>query len=84
MITRHEFRLVGTCPQDNGPDHYEVMVETGVVSPVETIIAKAQLIATERIFQEALTERLARNLSARVTTIGHHSGVKTTCTAGLA
>lgn len=83
MIIAHELTAQCTCPVDNGPDTYAVRIETGRVVKVENILAAVAALRTETIFQEEFTERLARQLGARVTTVGYHSGVRTTCSAGI-
>jgi hypothetical protein len=81
VLVTHEFTASCRCPVDQGPDHYEVRIETGREIAVETILAAAQALAETAQFQERFTQSLARQIGARVTTIGYHSGVKTTCSA---
>lgn len=83
MISQYEFSLKAWCPVDSGSDHYAVIVRSRSTVSVETMVATAKRFATEPLFQEELTEKIARQLCAEVTTIGYHSGVKTTCCAGL-
>ncbi len=77
MIVRHHLRVTAVCPVDGLPDVYEATVETSRVIRVEDILAAADQLRTERIYQEDLTVRLARALGAQVTTIGWHSGIRT-------
>jgi len=81
MLTTHEFVATCTCPVDSGPDTYEVMVETQIDIPVESILAATAALKDEKLYQEEFTRHLARQLGARVTTVGWHSGVRTTCRA---
>ena len=81
MITTHELTAKCTCPVDDGPDSYAVTVETQVDIAVEDILAATATLKGEKIFQEEFTRRLARQLGAAVTTVGYHSGVRTTCRA---
>lgn len=79
MLVKHHLTVTATCPVDLKPDHYEVVVECSCVVKVEDILAAAERLKGRRIFQEALTQELARLLGAKVTTTGYHSGVKTIC-----
>jgi hypothetical protein len=81
MITRYELRILARCPVDEGNDVYECVVESSRTIKVEDILSAVEGFKAQPIFQEELTETLARQLGATVTTIGFHSGVKTTCTA---
>jgi NADPH-dependent 7-cyano-7-deazaguanine reductase QueF len=81
MITIHEFTAKCNCPVDGGPDNYEVIIETRTDIPVETILSATEALKNEQIFQEEFTRRLARSLGVTVTTIGYHSGIRTTCKA---
>jgi hypothetical protein len=74
----HEFRMRSRCPVNGATDLYEVTVETDKLVKVEDIL-KAAASFTEPAFQEEITQKLATALECRVTTIGHHSGVRTTC-----
>jgi NADPH-dependent 7-cyano-7-deazaguanine reductase QueF len=83
MITTHEFTAQCTCPIDKGPDTYAVRIETDRVIEVEAILAAVAALRSEVMFQEEYTTRLARQVGARVTTVGYHSGVRTTCSEGV-
>jgi hypothetical protein len=78
MATTHELMAFCQCPVDNKLDTYCVTVETSADISVETILAATVALRDEKIFQEEFTRRLARSLGATVTTVGYHSGVKTT------
>lgn len=79
MLVRHYLTITASCPVDKKPDHYEAVIECARVVKVEDILAAVERLKTKRIFQEALTQELARALGAKVTTTGFHSGVKTIC-----
>lgn len=79
MIVKHSLTITATCPVDGKPDHYDATIECARVVKVEDIIAAVYALKTRTIFQEELTQELSRQLGAKVTTIGYHSGVKTTC-----
>jgi hypothetical protein len=81
MITTHELWTQCTCPVDQSTDTYLVQVQTTRMLPVEEILAAARALREVAIFQEEYTQRLARQLGARVTTLGYHSGVRTRCVA---
>ena len=80
-ITYH-YQLHAQCPVDNTTiDVYEFTIESAVMIKVETIIECFVYAAGGPIFQEELTDRVARKLGAKVTSVGWHSGVKTICEA---
>lgn len=79
MLVRHHLTISATCPVDRQPDHYEAVIECSRVLKVEDILAAVERLKGRRIFQEALTQELARAIGAKVTTTGYHSGVKTIC-----
>jgi NADPH-dependent 7-cyano-7-deazaguanine reductase QueF len=64
---------------DRKPDNYAAVIECGYMVKVEAILAAVESLRSRRIFQEELTQELARVLGAKVTTSGYHSGVKTVC-----
>jgi NADPH-dependent 7-cyano-7-deazaguanine reductase QueF len=79
LLVRHSLTITAACPVDGKPDHYEAVVECSRVVKVEDILAVVDGLKAQRIFQEELTQELARSLGAKVTTTGYHSGVKTVC-----
>lgn len=81
MICRYETKIVAACPVDDKPDLYEATFESDDTIKVELILEAIAKYATEKKFQEAITADLARDLRCRVTTVGYHSGVKTTVIA---
>jgi len=77
-MTTYETRLARVCPVNSVVmDHYDVVIEAPFLS-VERILAAINELP-EKAYQEDLTKRLAEMLECKVTTIGYHSGVKTTC-----
>jgi len=81
MQCRYETRIVAQCPVDGGADVYEATFESDDTIRCEEILAAIGKLATERVYQEAITASLARDLRCKVTTVGYHSGVKTTVVA---
>lgn len=80
MIVLHEMTFARRCPIDDAQDLYELRIETTRVVKVEDILMAVSALP-EKALQEDITLALAAKLGCRVTTIGHHSGVKTTCSA---
>lgn len=80
MKVTHELLHTARCPLNGLVNLYHVTVETSVILAVEKIKdALAGLPGTA--YQEEITTELATKLGCRVTTVGYHSGVKTTCRA---
>lgn len=79
MRVEHHLIVTGTCPVDHKPDRYEAVIECTNTVKVEDIVREAGALQAQPMFQEDLTQALARALGAKVTTIGYHSGVKTIC-----
>ena len=84
MKVEHTTEVVALCPIDNLPDVYTLIVRSSRIVKVEDILAAAAPLASERLFQEDLTQRLHRVLACEVETIGHHSGVRTRAICGAA
>lgn len=80
MIVRHELKVARRCPVNDSRDVYSVTVEANGIVKVEDILAAVAALP-EVAFQEAITIALAAVLRCTVTTVGYHSGVKTTCLA---
>jgi GTP cyclohydrolase I len=74
---RHHLTVTAVCPVDGLPDVYAVTVEAERVVRVEDILRVARTFAKRRLYQEQLTEEMARKLSATVRSVGFHSGVRT-------
>lgn len=81
MKVTYELEMVSSCPADGLPDVYHVIVEAERAIPAERVKLVVEEVAAIQQYQEKHTEMLARLLAARVTTIGYHYGVKTTCSA---
>lgn len=81
MICRYETRITAACPKDGMPDVYEATFESDDTIIVERILEAVGKYQTEKAYQEVITADLARTLRCKVTTIGFHSGVKTTVVA---
>lgn len=81
MICRYETKIVAACPVDDKPDVYDATFESDDTIRCEAIIEAIGRWATEKAYQEIITAELARSLRCRVTTIGYHSGIKTTVVA---
>lgn len=82
MTVTYEFELVAACPVDGKPDVYACTVRASRTIPVEDILRAAADLALKKLYQEDLTVSLQRTLAAEVTTVGWHSGVKTTVKGG--
>ncbi len=81
MMTRYELHIHAACPVDSERDVYECIIESDRTIPVERINEVVGGWLAKGVFQEDITQAIARQLGAKVTTIGYHSGVKTTCIA---
>lgn len=75
----YELQITASCPSDDLPDVYQAKIEADHTILVEDILSATKDLGKQ--YQEDITHQLARKLAARVTTIGYHYGVKTTCTA---
>lgn len=82
MKVEHSLEVVALCPVDSLPDVYRLTVRAARVIKVEDILAAAQKLATEKLYQEDLTQRLHRELACEVETVGYHSGVRTVVVCG--
>lgn len=80
MLVIHELEFDRKCPLNDALDHYEARFETRAFLQVEDILKAIEKLPA-KAFQEEITRELADELGCAVTTIGYHSGVKTTCTA---
>lgn len=70
--------------RDGTFDHYEVTISSAEMINVERLIELTDSYFDQTIYQEHLTKRLYDELGIDgvITTIGVHSGVKVTATAG--
>lgn len=74
----YSFNLVCLCPVNPKTiDNYAVKVTTNRMIQVEHLLEVANQFQDRVIFQEHLTQELAKRLKATVETIGRHSGVAT-------
>lgn len=80
MKVVYELEVIARCRSDGKLDLYHTRIESEVIIQAEVILAEVRRFP-EPIFQEELTVALARALGARVTTVGNHYGIKTTCSA---
>jgi hypothetical protein len=83
MLCRYDVEVRAQCPVNpSDTDCYAFTIESESMIEVEKIIAFfADNARLKNIFQEALTQRAAVTLGARVTSVGWHSGVRVTCIA---
>lgn len=79
MRVTHELTIRARCPVDDTHDLYDVTIETSRLITVEDILAAVEGVTKDVAFQEEITRKLAVVLYCTVTTVGYHSGVKTTC-----
>jgi NADPH-dependent 7-cyano-7-deazaguanine reductase QueF len=77
MRCRYSLQVECACPNDDLSDIYDVVVEAERTIEVEKIIAFAESMRAEKMFQENLTVLMARTLNAKVTSVGWHYGVRT-------
>jgi NADPH-dependent 7-cyano-7-deazaguanine reductase QueF len=78
----HTLEVVARCPVDDQPDVYTLTVRASRVVKVEDILSVTAALATEKLFQEDLTQRVHRALACEVETVGYHSGVRTRVICG--
>ena len=83
MKNRYEIEVRAQCPVNpDDTDLYQFTIESGALIEVERIAAFFEANASQKnIFQEALTQKCAVTLGAKVVSIGWHSGIKVTCEA---
>ena len=80
MRCRYELRLRSICPVNDGVDQYEVIIETTQEIRVEDLLDLVEHYRETKATQEEITQRLVKDFDEEVTvtTVGYHSGVKTT------
>lgn len=83
MKTRYEIEVRAQCPVNpSDTDLYVFVLESEALIEVEKIVGFFKENAGQtNVFQEALTQKCAVTIGARVTSTGWHSGVKVTCEA---
>lgn len=79
----YNYEVRAQCPVNpEDTDLYAFAIESESLIEVEKIVAFFKTnAAAQRVFQEALTQKCAVTLGAKVTSVGWHSGVKVTCIA---
>jgi NADPH-dependent 7-cyano-7-deazaguanine reductase QueF len=77
MIVKYNLKIKCKCPVDGFPDVYTAEITSDRAVPVEEILQRVKVFEDRKMFQEQMTEELARMLSCRVCTVGWHSGVET-------
>ena len=88
MKVTYETEIPTMCPEDGEGDIYRVSFESWraiLVEDIKTAIEDATSgpyrdPPQRPRFQEEMTDFLSRRLTCKVTSIGYHSGVKTTVT----
>jgi hypothetical protein len=83
MKNKYEVEIRAQCPVNpDDTDLYAFTIESESLIEVEKIVEffKANSGA-QKVFQEALTQKCAVTLGARVTSVGWHSGIKVTSVA---
>lgn len=83
MMCSYDVEVRAQCPVNpSDTDVYQFTIEAESMIEVEKITGFfADNGKLKNIFQEALTQKCAVTLGAKVTSIGWHSGVKVTCVA---
>lgn len=81
MISRYEIIVRAICPVNLCVDCYDVTVESPHTIMVERLIDFALSCADKKETQEDITAALAKEFGCKVTSVGYHSGVKTTVVA---
>ncbi len=83
MKNTYEVQVRAQCPVNpSDTDLYAFTIESESLIQVERIVAFFNAHAGEKnVFQEALTQKCAVTLGAKVTSVGWHSGVKVTSIA---
>lgn len=80
MKNTYQVEVKAQCPVNpTDTDLYAFTIESESLIEVEKIVAFFDKHAKEKVFQEALTQKCAVALGAKVTSVGNHSGVKVTC-----
>jgi NADPH-dependent 7-cyano-7-deazaguanine reductase QueF len=81
MRCTYETNMKCRCPVNDSIDHYAVSIEAWRMIQVEELLEVVGGFNDRCDFQEKITQELATTLRCNVTTIGFHSGVKTTVVA---
>ena len=83
MIATHRTTVHSRCPENDGWDYYEVLVETDRTIKVEDIEAAINEVRGRRMYQEDLTKHLATVIGAKITITGAHGNFHTKVTHDL-
>ncbi len=78
MICIYEIAVRAVCAVDGARDVYILTLESHDPIRVETIVQMADRLTAHPVLQEDMTRDFARNLGCTVTSVGYHSGVRTT------
>lgn len=83
MKNTYQLDVRAQCPVNPADtDLYAFTIEADTIIEVEKIAAFFKNHAGQKnVFQETLTQQCAVMLGARVTSVGYHSGIKTTSVA---
>lgn len=80
MTTTYSLTMKARCPVDPSIiDTYRLEIVFDGMLRVEAILEVVAELTREPVYQEHLTEALAKRLDARVWTWGEHSEVETQC-----
>ena len=82
MRVEYRLTITATCPVDDKPDVYRMIVRATRTIKVEDILAALAAETKVPCFQEDLTQRFHRSLACEVETRGWHSGVFTVVICG--
>ena len=83
MKNTYQIEVRAQCPVNpSDTDLYAFTIESESLIEVEKIVEFFKSNAgAKNVFQEALTQKCAVTLGAKVTSVGWHSGVQVTCAA---
>lgn len=83
MLNKYEVQVRAQCPVNRKDvDVYDFTLESQTIIEVEKIAAFFMAhAASNKVFQERLTQHCAVALGCKVTSVGVHSGIKVTCVA---
>lgn len=78
MRVEHCLTIFSLCPIDGRRDVYKMIVRTQRMIRVEDILAAVEAATKKPVFQEDLTEHLAKAIGCEIETQGWHGEVQTT------
>lgn len=76
----YKFYAVAMCPVQDQLDVYEAFISSEEIIPCEAIAKAVMKFSGKKWFQEDLARALSKELDARVTLSGTHSGVEVVST----